>query len=257
MNVDATCYANRWHQHTTQYNIRENSILYNLINDTRGTMSDKMTTYPIKKRQRLSPHEREHQIVKGAIDFVSDRGLNFSTRELANHLKISQSLLYRYFSHKDDIVEKIYERVYLGRWDPVWDETILDRSNSIEYRLKIYFKEYTKVILQKDWIRIFLLSAFDNPLISQRYIALLRKRIFQPLLDEQLVELNLPNLTDPAKKEMALELLWGFHSSFFYLGVRQWVFKVPTQVELDALIECRVNVFLPGFREFLKTSFKS
>ena len=207
-----------------------------------------------KKRQRLSPQEREHQIVKGAIDFVSDRGLNFSTRELARHLGISQSLLYRYISHKGDIVEKIYERVDLGRWDPEWDDTLIDRSRSVEERLIQYLQDYTKVILQKDWVRIFLLSSFDDPVISQRYIALLRKRIFEPLLSELLRELGRDSELEPGKHEMALELIWGFHSSFFYLGVRLWVFKMPARVELDELIACRARTFLSGFRAYLQSA---
>ncbi len=207
-----------------------------------------------KKRQRLSPQEREHQIVKGAIDFVADRGLNFSTRDLAKHLGVSQSLLYRYFEHKNDIVEKIYERVYLGRWDPEWDETLIDQSRSVEERLVKYLQDYTKVVLQKDWVRIFLLSAFDDPVISQRYIALLRKRIFEPLLNELLQEMGRKTDLDPADREMALELIWGFHSSFFYLGVRQWVFKMPAQIELESLIACRARSFLNGFKVHLEAT---
>lgn len=206
-----------------------------------------------KKKQRLSPQEREYLIVTGAIEFVAERGLGFSTRELANHLGISQSLLYRYFTTKEELVEKIYERVYLGRWNPEWDEILVDRRLTLHDRLEKYLIDYSKVVLQKDWVRIFLLSAFDDPIISQRYTTMLRRRIFEPILAEQLHELDLESSLDPDSKEMALELIWSFHASVFYMGVRQWVYKVPSQVDSDSSISVRVAAFLEGFRVFLRS----
>ncbi len=215
-------------------------------------MQDPETQSPAKKkRTRLSPQDREHLIISGAIDFVADHGFGFSTRELAKHLNISQSLLYRYFATKEEIVEKIYERVYVGRWNPEWDEILRDRQLSLQERLERYLIDYAKVVIQKDWVRIFLLSAFEDPAISQRYISMLRRRIFEPLLEEQLNVMGLNELSNPDNHELAMEVIWGFHSSIFYLGVRQWVYKVPTQVDLDTLIKCRAKVFLVGFEALL------
>lgn len=206
---------------------------------------------PHKKRQRLTPHERERLIIKGAVEFIADRGLGFSTRELANYLGVSQSLLFRYFSTKEELVDKIYETVYLGRWNPEWDEILADRTRPMQERLEKYLQDYSRVVLQKDWVRIFLLSAFEDPVISQRYIVLLRKRIFLPILKEQLHELELKPIESEADLEMAIELIWGFHSSFFYLGVRQWIFKTPTKVSRELLIKRRVEAFLSGFTSYL------
>lgn len=204
-----------------------------------------------KKRTRLSPQDREHLILTGAIEFVADHGFAFSTRELARHLNVSQSLLYRYFATKEEIIEKIYERVYVGRWNPEWDEILRDRQLSVQERLERYLLDYSKVVLQKDWVRIFLLSAFEDPIISQRYISMLRRRIFEPLLDEQLASMEQKALSNPEDRELALELIWGFHSSIFYLGVRQWVYKTPTQVNIETLVRSRTRSFLVGFEAFL------
>lgn len=205
-----------------------------------------------KKRVRLSPQDREHLILTGAIEFVADRGFAFSTRELARHLNVSQSLLYRYFATKEEIIEKIYDRVYVGRWNPEWDEILRDRKLSVQQRLELYLLDYAKVVLQKDWVRIFLLSAFEDPVISQRYVSMLRRRIFEPLLEEQLASMGLEALSNPEDRELALELIWGFHSSIFYLGVRQWIYKTPTQVKIETLIRSRTRSFLVGFEAFLK-----
>ena len=210
-----------------------------------------------KKKQRLSPQDREHLIVTGAIEFVAERGLRFSTRELAQHLGISQGLLYRYFSNKEELIEKIYDRVYLGRWNPEWDEILVDRSLSVRERLEIYLIDYARVVLQKDWVRIFLLSAFDDPVISQRYITMLRRRIFEPILAELTHELDLKDIRDPDLKNLAIELIWGFHSSVFYMGVRQWVYKAPPKIDIETVIKLRVATFLDGFQVYLRSLEKN
>ncbi|HBR99084.1 MAG TPA: TetR family transcriptional regulator, partial [Gammaproteobacteria bacterium] len=115
-------------------------------------MQKTKTDVTSKKRVRLSPQEREHLIVSGAIDLVAERGFAFSTRELADHLGMSQSLLYRYFATKEALIDKIYERVYVGRWNPEWDEMLIDRDVSLQARLETYFADYANVVLQKDWI---------------------------------------------------------------------------------------------------------
>jgi hypothetical protein len=43
-----------------------------------------------------------------------------------------------------------------------------------------------------------------------------------------------------------LEVLWAFHTSFFYLGVRRWVYRLPVPDDLDGIIESRVTAFLTG-----------
>ncbi|HBR98730.1 MAG TPA: hypothetical protein DD979_15350 [Gammaproteobacteria bacterium] len=130
---------------------------------------------------------------------------------------------------------------------------LIDRDVSLQARLETYFADYANVVLQKDWIRIFLLSAFDDPVIAQRYTTMLRRRIFEPILAEQLHELGKAEIKDATNREIALEMIWGFHSTFFYIGIRQWVFKVPPKIALSAMMKDRIAAFLAGLRGFLAT----
>lgn len=206
-----------------------------------------------KGRKRLPPQERERQLLAGAIDYVAEHGFAFSTRDLAGHLGVSQSLLFRYFATKEDLFDKIYQHVYLNRWNPAWDDMLLDRAMPFEARLERYLVDYARVVLSKDWVRIFLLSSFENPVISQRYIDMLQRRIFDPWLDEQLHAMGLGPIPDPEDRAMALELIWGFHSSVFYLGVRKWVYRMPAKAEIEDIIRRRLHAFLPGFQSYLRS----
>lgn len=203
------------------------------------------------KQRYLSKEEREAQILAGAISLASSRGLNFTTRELAERLGINQSLLYRHFRNKRALVDRIYEEVYLSRWNPEWEDWLQDRNKPLKQRLIEYLLDYSKAIIRKDWVRIFMYSAFDDPIISQRYIGLLQRRIFEVILDEMAAETDAALPVSGIDREMAIEVIWGFHSSFFYLGVRRWIYNLPVPDDIETLIEVRVTAFLDGAESIL------
>lgn len=203
------------------------------------------------KQRYLSKEEREAQILAGAISLASSRGLNFTTRELAERLGINQSLLYRHFRNKRALVDRIYEEVYLSRWNPEWEDWLQDRNKPLKQRLIEYLLDYSKAIIRKDWVRIFMYSAFDDPIISQRYIGLLQRRIFEVILDEMAAETGAALPVSGIDREMAIEVIWGFHSSFFYLGVRRWIYNLPVPDDIETLIEVRVTAFLDGAESIL------
>src|SRR5262245_46580449 len=87
------------------------------------------------KRPRLSTEERERQILDGAIQFFSERGLGGQTRELAQQIGVTHPLLYHYFPSKRALIERVYQEVYLGRWRNEWEDWIDDRSVPLSQRL--------------------------------------------------------------------------------------------------------------------------
>jgi AcrR family transcriptional regulator len=66
--------------------------------------------------RRLFPTDREKSIVAAATAFFAEHGLGGQTRELAAALRITQPLLYRYFSSKDALIEGVYQEVFVGSW---------------------------------------------------------------------------------------------------------------------------------------------
>src|SRR5437764_10173237 len=108
------------------------------------------------RRRRLSPAESEREIVRGAVSFFAEVGFEGGTRELAKRLGITQPLLYRYFPSKEALLDRVYQEVYLSRWDPQWESRLADRAVPLESRLSAFYIEYAKVILTYEWVRLFM-----------------------------------------------------------------------------------------------------
>ncbi|MET2829244.1 TetR/AcrR family transcriptional regulator [Mesorhizobium shangrilense] len=71
---------------------------------------------------------REKQIVEKAIEYFSENGFSASTREIAKHTGVTQSLLYRYFKTKGDIVDRAFNDVFLTRWKGEWQVELQNRA---------------------------------------------------------------------------------------------------------------------------------
>lgn len=207
------------------------------------------TARPSKKY--LEAPERERQILDAAIAYVSRRGLAFSTRELADELGISQPLLYRYFANKDQLLQRIFDEVYLKNWDPAWNVDLADRTVPMRDRMVRYLRAYIAAILDEHWIRIFIASALDDPQISRRYLGLLHDTTFPLIFAEIAAEAGIALPEGAAHSEIAREIIWGFHSSFFYLGVRKFIYRAELPKDLEAVIVARTDVMLSGLRATL------
>jgi len=122
---------------------------------------------PIEKI-RLTSQEREKQIVLAAVEFFAEVGFSGDTRQLARRLGVTQSLIYKHFPTKDALIDKVYEEVYVGRWNPFWETVIQDRSIPLEERLVSLYIEYSKAALTRDWVRIFMFSGLRGESINKK-----------------------------------------------------------------------------------------
>jgi AcrR family transcriptional regulator len=207
---------------------------------------------PPAPRRRLAPEDREHQIVQAAIAFFARRGFDASTRDLAKELGVTQPLLYRYFPTKEALVDRVYEEVFVRRWNPEWEEWLADRSTPLATRLKRYFEDYARFVLRSEWVRIFVYAGLSKGGINQKYLARLRERHFLLIAREMRHEYNIPEPPDRGAEDDEVELVWAMHSSVFYIGVRKWIYELPTPKNLERLIDMRVEAFLAGVPAVLK-----
>lgn len=203
-------------------------------------------------RRRLAPEEREHDIVQRAVAVFARHGFEVSTRDLAAELGITQPLLYRYFPSKEALVDRVYQEVFVRRWNPEWEEWLADRSVPLRERLCRYLKDYAKFILRSEWVRIFIYAGLSRGGINQKYLSRLRDRHFAVIARELRHECGIPAPSTPAQEEDEIELVWAMHSSVFYIGVRKWVYEQPVPKDLDRVIDMRVDTFLHGAPAVLK-----
>jgi AcrR family transcriptional regulator len=195
---------------------------------------------------RLTRRERERAIIKEAIVFFAERGFGGHTRELARRAGITQPLLYRYFPNKEAIIERVYQEVFIGRWNPQWEEWIGDRSQPLRERLVRFYQDYARYILTYEWIRLFLLSGLEGLEINRRYLNFMRDRIWSRIIAEIRHEYRRPTLEQEPISVTEIELVWAVISSIFHIGVRRFVFDLAIPENLDAVVEDKIKAFFEG-----------
>lgn len=208
-------------------------------------------TEPPGKKQRMSGREREQLIADEAVRFFAEVGFDGDTRQLAQRLGVTQSLLYKHFPNKAALIDRVYEEVYLGRWNPFWETVIRDRAIPLEERLVRLYVEYAKAALTWDWVRIFMFSGLRGESINRKYLNVLRARILEPVAVELRHELGLPEVTKVPLSAAEIELVWGINARIFYFGQRRWIFDVPLEAPLEEMIQLTIRHFMAGARVVL------
>ena len=203
------------------------------------------STRKVNAKVRLSPAERERQIIEGAITYFSEVGFSGQTRELSKRLGITQPLLYRYFSSKQALVERVYRTVFEGRWNPAWVSLIRDRAIPLRERLIEFYRQYSEATYRPDWLRIYLYAGLSGPVLNQRYLKLIQKELLPAYCREVRHYCGVESPELPVADE-EIEFIWSLHGGMFYYAVRQHVYEVPMQVEFMRKVELAVDTFLAG-----------
>lgn len=200
-------------------------------------------------RRRLSPEAREREIVSGAIEFFARHGFEATTRNLARELGITQPLLYRYFPSKEVLVERVYEEVFMRRWNPEWEGLIVDRQRSLHDRLVAFYSAYATAVYDFVWVRIFVYSGLKEMDINARYLAIVREKVLKPVCRELRHEEGLHGEDKIPLSEEEIELAWGLHGAFFYRAIRRYIYAMPDTTDDAQAITNYVKAFLEGARD--------
>lgn len=194
--------------------------------------------------KRLVPAARQQQILEGAIAYFAEFGFDGSTRTLATHLGISQALLFRYFPTKAALIDRVYEVMFLNRWNPRWHGLLTDRAQPLGARLKAFYQDYNRSIDRYEVIRISLFSALRNETISQRYVARIRAQLIAPIAEECRAHLGLAPPSELPLTHLEEQLVLGLHATVIYGIMRKHVFHAAAPTDTDFLIELYVDGFM-------------
>lgn len=197
-------------------------------------------------RSRLAPADRERQIIDGAIAYFSEVGFSGQTRELSIRLGITQPLLYRYFANKQALVERVYQTVFEGRWNPAWIGLLQDRSQSLRERLLEFYRQYSEATYRPDWIRIYLHAGLSRPELNRRYIRLVRTQLLPVICRELRHDCGLPDGPQAAVSEQEIEFVWNLHGGIFYSAIREHVYQTRINIDFMTHVGFSVDNFLAG-----------
>jgi AcrR family transcriptional regulator len=203
-------------------------------------------------RRRMPREERERHIVEEAVRFFAEVGFGGDTRELAKRAQVTHALLFRYFPNKEALIERVYQEVYLGRWDPAWEQLIADRSLPLRERLEHFYLLYARTILSYEFVRLLMFSGLRGASMTRRWFALVGERIVKPICRELRLAYGLPGFDRVRPTQAEIELVWGMNSRIFYFGVRKFIYGMPVPRNLEQLIAAEVRTFFDGIGRTLE-----
>ena len=203
------------------------------------------------RRERLSPGNRRAQILAEAIRYFAEVGFDGGTRELARRLGVTQPLIYRYFPSKQDLIQAVYEDVYLTQWRPEWEALLMDDRRPVRDRLIEFYTAYTAVIFTPDWLRIYLFAGLRGIEINRLWLDFVEKHVLRRIAEAMRRVHALPGIDAQPIGPQEMELYWMFHGGIFYHGLRREVYGKRPAVALDAFIAGCVDAMLAGLPPML------
>ena len=209
-----------------------------------------------KVRRRLVPEEREQEILSGAIRYFAECGFEGQIRNLAKRLGVSQGLIYRYFPSKDALIDKVYQVVFLNRWNSEWDNRVKDRTVSLRDRLLWLYKSYYSTVDRFDVIRISLSSAMRGEKIGINYLEFVRLGLIIPIAKEIRVEFNLPTPEQRPISILEEQLVYSLHATFLYSLTRKHVYGFDIGNQPELLVEIFVDSFFSSLKSSINKLFK-
>jgi AcrR family transcriptional regulator len=198
---------------------------------------------------RMAPEARREQLVDMAADFFSEHGFDAGTRQLADRLGVTQPLIYRYFASKDELINEVYRRVYVGQWQDAWTAGLRDRSRPMRDRLTDFYRSYAPAIFNRRWMRIFFFAGLKGLDINQRYIGRVADLILIPIAEEMRAELGIDSHAPISEHER--ELVWLMHGAVFYQGIREHIYRSIDHVDYDFALRMAVGLYMERAPELI------
>lgn len=209
-------------------------------------ITDKGGRAEAPRRVRMAPEDRERMILEKAAAFFARHGFSAQIREIAKESGISPGLIYRYFRSKGELIEKVYEHVFLNRWKPEWEAGLKDRSRPLRARLEAFYASYLDAIDDPDWIRLSMYSGLDGTNLVRRYIETQVEDLLEIIAAECRVYRGAEAAPAAEPDDYEMEMVWHLHSTFIYYLVRKHIFQTRATRDRALLVEIAVADFLSG-----------
>ncbi|MEQ8354977.1 MAG: helix-turn-helix domain-containing protein [Kiloniellaceae bacterium] len=200
---------------------------------------------------RLPRGARRQRLIEEAAVFFAEVGFEGTTRALAERLEVTQALIYRYFSSKQELIDATLSAVFSDRWDPAWDGLLADRRLPLAERLSTFYCAYHARSTAMT-MRLFVRAGLDGQTLPGRHGARLTDRIFVPVITALREEAGLPDFSQKPMTRGERELAMTLHGAVIFLGIRKHVYQMPMPASVDDVIRLQVGTFVEGARHSIK-----
>jgi AcrR family transcriptional regulator len=201
---------------------------------------------PRQRKGRERAADREARIVAQAIGLFAEKGFQSGTRELAHRAGIAHSVIFRHFASKEALLERMYQEIYLSKWDPRWQALLTDRTRPLPERLLMFYREYMTVISDPAWIRMFMFAGLKGGAINARYFTLLREHILAPIARELRHQQGAPLRPENHVPAVDMERAWALHGRIFYLALRKVIYGISVPPSLETVVSDAIDLFVAG-----------
>ena len=196
------------------------------------------------RRRYRRGQERAREILDAAIELFAEHGLATSLQRIADHIGVTQPLLHRYYPTKADLIAAVKKELQQGHWHPEWKCMLTDRSRPLRQRLCELYVDYLPLIYRRTWYRAFFLVALEDGAFARIYLRKVSQQLLGTIIAETRHDLGLPGLPARPISIRELELAWGMHSTFVFIGMRRFIYNMPLPEDLAAVIRDQVRGYL-------------
>lgn len=208
-----------------------------------------------KPRKRLPAHERERHILEAATRYFAEHGFALQTRQLADEIGVSQALIFRYFGTKDQLIERVYQNVFLARWNQDWVPSLEDASVPLEERLRNFARSYLAVADDRAWIRLAMHANLEGRDLRQRYFRRFVALLMDTLVKQVRRHLDIQEAGPPTLAE--LEHVWHLHTSLVHYLVRKHIHGDDVLRDHEQLVEIVVGSFMGGINAGYRAAIRN
>ncbi len=200
---------------------------------------------------KRNARDEEERIVDAAFRLYAEQGFDVPLAKIARSARTSPAALIRSVGGKKALLDRVFKRLFAGRWKPEWDALLVDRTLTLEARLARFYVEYRGNIERSGarlWTRAGLLGLHKKGDFS----GTLAKRILEPIIRELRHEAGLAGSAALPVTGREIELAQVLHGAIAFPHTRSHVFDMTVHGSLEELVPMMVRVWLPGAREEIR-----
>lgn len=198
----------------------------------------------IARRTYRAGDERARQILDAALELFAEHGSATTVQAIADRVGVTQPLIHRYFPTKATLFDAVKQELLRGHWSSHWGDMLIDRCRPLSVRLNELYGNYLPTIYRRVWYRGFLHIAIQDGAFAQTYLTKVEGDLLATILQETRHHLKLPGKAEVPFQERELELVWGMHSTFVYIGMRKFIYNLPLPDDLGAVIRDQAAGYL-------------
>jgi AcrR family transcriptional regulator len=187
----------------------------------------------------------EARILDAAWRLYAEHGFEVPLSRIASAARVSPAVFRRCFATKKALLDRVFGKLFEGRWKAEWDALLVNRALPLDERLTRFYVEYRGNIERNGarlWTRAGLLGLHK----SGNFSATLAKRILIPMIRELRHEAGVAS--DRAVSGEEIELAQVLHGAIAFPHTRTHLFGMDVHGTLKEIVPMAVRVWLPGAR---------